>query len=67
VLTNEQLTLCGVCVAAPVGSSDHCQITVVVAVAPTAAAQFSTEGIDCKQVIYDWREADFKGMACHII
>jgi len=49
VLTNEQLMLCDVYVAAPVGGNDHCQITFVVAIASTAAAQHSTEGIDCKQ------------------
>jgi len=49
VLTNEQLTLCDVYVAAPVGVSDHCQINFVVAIASTAPAQHSTEGVDCEQ------------------
>jgi len=71
VLTNEQLTLCVVCVAAPVGVSDHCQVNFVVAITSTAAAQHSTEGIDCEQqqqqqVSYDWRVTDFTGMSYYL-
>jgi hypothetical protein len=70
VLTNEPLTLCDVCVASPVGSSDHCQINFVVAIAPTIAAQHSIEGNDCRQqqwqLSYDWREADFTSMSYYL-
>jgi len=74
VLTNEQLTLCDVYVAAHVGVSDHCQIiSVVVAIVSTATAQYSTEGFDCEQqqqqqqqVCYGWRVADFTGMSYYL-
>ena len=67
VLTNEPLTVCNVDVAPPIGTSDHCQVDFVVALAAvTSATEPGTLDSVQQQQVYNWREADYISMSCYL-